>query len=259
MITKENLEHFEKTLAESGLQVSQETLKESFEKYPDGFDMRVTRPGKEGLEDSTLFFRKSDKGIFTHTEIKERNFTFLADQLLDTEMGAEVLIKVRENMIKGMSEFTVPYLKTVKDQATESKLNFSYYPTNGFYYWNSYDFQLLGRAPGERAGIPQRVFIDKSAWANNYTLSEMTVLLTGGTITKELVAKSGDFYVAERKFDFTNVDKHGNFTKVKPESQSVAIGPNQTADSSKQSTSKSKNQTQNPTTRSPRRRSSQRY
>jgi len=257
MITKENLEHLEKTLAESGLQVSQESLKEFFEKHPEGFDMRITRQGKKDLEDSTLFFRKSDEGIFICTEIKEKNFTFLANQLLDAEIGAEVLPQVRENMIKGMAEFSVPYLKTVNNHSTESKLNFSYYPANGFHYWNSYNFQILGLSPGDRAGVSQTVFIDKDKWTNNYTPTEMTILLTGGTITKELVAKSGDFYVAERKLDFTNIDKHRNYAKVKPESE--AKEANQTVGSSKQSTSKSKDQTQNPTTRLPRRRASQKY
>jgi hypothetical protein len=222
MITDENLEHLERVLAESGLKISKQELRENFEKHPEGFDMMVTREGKNELEDSTLYFRKSDKGIFTHTEIKEKNFTFLANQLLDAEMPASVIPSLREAMIKGQSEITLQIPQTVKNQQTLSSLNFNYYPANGFHYWNNYQFQILNLPEGQNAGIPQKVFTDSNKWTNTYTPGEMVDLLMGGTVKKELVSAEGTFYVQEKKLDFENPDDQGYFKKVKANNETTS-------------------------------------
>lgn len=248
MITKENLEQLEKTLAESGLTIPQKTLKENFKNHPEGFEMRVTRTGKNGLEDSTLYFQKTDKGIYTQTEIKEKNFNFLANLLLDTEIDASVLIKLREAMSKGLSEIEIENKKTVFNQDTVSKLNFSYAPANGFHYWNNYTIQLLGLQKGEQAGIPQKVFIDSQKWTNNYTPEEMATLLQGGTVKKEFISAEGNFYIQEKVLDFTKVDKHGNFIKEKKGGQQSAPDnsiSNQDRNHQSTSTSSAKNQDKN--------------
>jgi hypothetical protein len=215
MITNENFDHLISTLNETGVTLNKESLQKHIQENPGGFDLKINRGVKGQEKESTLFFRNSDKGIMTFTEIKEDNWNYLLNQMKDAGFDSRIHVVLRDYMIKGIAEFEIPYSKKFGEHQDEtlSKLHFKV-GKNGMYYFNDYSFQVLGLPADDLSGLPQKVFIDNKNWNNNYTPREMHALMFGNSIFKEMTNSNEEVYSGWRTLDFNSVDqKTGNFAK----------------------------------------------
>lgn len=139
--------------------------------------------------------------------MEEKNVDYLKDQLKFTGFGDGLESNLRENMLKGETEFKLNHQIKHGNDSVTTTLNFKKSDQSDMYFFNSYKMNL--QKEGAKEGFAQTFYINRD---NNITAKEAYNLMDGRSVNKDLKTKEGEVYNSWIKMNFKEAaDTNGNF------------------------------------------------
>jgi hypothetical protein len=142
--------------------------------------------------------------------MNEQNLDYLSRQIKFTGFGEGHAAELKENMNKGVSEFSLSHVQEFGKDQVRAQLNFRKSEQSDLYFFNNYALSLSG--PQKNESLKQTFYINPKE--DNITLKEGYNLLNGRAIQKEHTPREGEKYNAWLQLDFKESDKHGQY-KIK--------------------------------------------
>lgn len=141
------------------------------------------------------------------SDMNERNFDYLSNQLKYTGFGEDLQQQLKEKLQKQEPEFTLSFQKDYGKDETAATLHFRKSDESDIYFFNRYNLML--KNDQHPYTIKQTFYIGNKE--DNITLKEAYNLMCGRAIFKEKINKEGEKYNAWQQLNFKETDAHGNF------------------------------------------------
>ena len=144
------------------------------------------------------------------TNMNEKNFDYLKDQLKYTGFGESANTDLKEKMQQQSAEFKIFHKQDFGQDHAVATLHFRKSDQSDMYFLNRYDLHLKNDKSEQVA--KQTFYMGKD---NNITLKEGYNLMSGRAVNKDLTAKEGQVYNAWIQLNFKETDKQGNYQMSK--------------------------------------------
>lgn len=138
-----------------------------------------------------------------------KNERFITNQMSDIGYSAKEIDEVREAMAHGQPGISKTFSKDTEEGRLVTRPVLTKGSEGDFYFFNKYRATLL--QPGVQDVKEVMVYVNKS---HNYTLDEVSKMLKGGALEKELLDRNQKPYVGWSAVDSKEVDKDG-FSLIK--------------------------------------------